>query len=1132
VTTWLVRARVTPPEVEGAVVPTARQVARFAGAEHVASLLWHATMHATPLLVLTLLGPGKNASYYVTTQIAYALYLVSSNVGDVLVAEGSIERHHLHRSFRAAARQVVAFLVPGTIVLVVGAPWILSAFGAGYSEDATALLRLLALSSVPNTAVSLLVSVAHVRGRLRRVVGIYAAIAVASLGGGALALGAWGLTGLGWVWLIAQGVAAVVLAVVTARDEPELVRAVRDEAVTGARSLMAAWRSRLVRDRLPRGLDRVPDEVRGWHGWELVSAHDDRLLLRRDDGAQLLRGATGPRGVDAVVAHTIGLRALADDERLGAIRARVPRVITAAEDGAWMVETACSGTPGPELPRDRQDDARATAVAALTAIHTATAETTVVDERVLAQWVDGPGQVVARALDGRDAARLEQVLADLRADLTGRTVTTSRVHGSASLSEVRFDDAGAVTGITDWEASGIGLPELDIAHLLLTERARTEGGEIGGHVAALAAEDHARPANPDLRWATLVRLAWLHHAAHHLLTSRQDLTHHWWLRRNVADVLAELVRTVPGTVRTSPRLTPGRVTVGLVVAAAVAWTVGLWGADPADMTDLGLLSLLTPLNVVALGLALAAFAIEVGRERPATWRLAAPVTLLATLLHGTPAVLYGTLRYAWAYKHVGILDFIDRHGAVDPNASSLDVYHNWPGFFSQMEGLLDLAGVDDPTRILRWWPLAIELATIPVLLFVFSAFGASRKVRWTGVLLFVVTNWVGQDYFSPQSEAFVLYLALVGVLLRGFARRPARRRWWERDLDDEAEAVRPPWSAGWTGALAVVLVGAIVTSHQITPFMVLVALAALAVTRRVRTGLLLATTFGLSLLWAGTGARAFVETNLADLASTMGKPTANAGENFVDAGRLSSAQQIVSQMGRLTVVGIVLVAGLAVLHQARLGRLRLEPLVLAGCPVVMVVSNSFDGEIVFRTYLFALPFLCWLAADGFWSARRGRTLRPGRRAVAVGVVAALLLSGFLFGYYGKDQWYRFSEDEVAASDLVLSSAPEDSLLVTGTDNYPMQFEDYERLTYVPIANEPVDSRDEVLADPAGVLSQWLSESDYEAGYILITRSQRDEADATGTLPVGALADLEDALRASDLFTTIYDTPDATVFVLA
>ncbi|HYI61124.1 MAG TPA: hypothetical protein VEW93_04905 [Acidimicrobiales bacterium] len=1156
---WLLKVAANPPEIEGAVAPTRRQITRFAGAEHVASLLWHATMHLTPLVVLAVLGAAQNASYYVAAQIAYALYLVSSNVGDVLVAEGAIERRHLHRSLRKAAVQVGTFLLPGVAVMVVGAPWILAAFGGDYRHDATALLRLLALSAVPNTVVSLLVSVAHVRGRLRRVVTLYAGVFVATMVASWLAMGPWGLTGVGWVWVVVQVVAALALGYVTARDEPELVRAGAEVLRVAARRAMAWARGRRARHRLPAGLDRVPAEVRGDHGWTVVSARDDRLVLRRDDDQQLVRAATGLRGVDAVVAHTIGLRALHRDPRLGPTRWLIPELVAASEDGAWMVETTCDGTPGSLLPPDLQPVAREAAVVALDRLHEACATVTVVDDRVLTQWVDAPGRVVARALaDPRAAARLEEVLDGLRAGLEGHRVVTSRVHGNLSMDDVLFSDDGQlVTGIVDWEATTSALPELDVLHLLLTERQRAGGGELGRHVVAMASDGldaaerrlRARtlPANLDLPEPLLVQLTWLHHVSSQILTSRPDLAHGWWVRRNVEQVLDHLVpapdparvrRAAPRRLRsadggTGPLRTPqpATVTLGLGALAVAAWVVGLWGADPGAMTDLGLLSLLSPANGAALGLLLVAFAVEVARARPAGWRLGTPVVLFVAAVHGTPAVLYGTLRYAWAWKHLGIVDYIDRHGSVDPGIDTLGVYHNWPGFFSQVAGLLDLMGVEEPFRLLRWWPMAIELATIPALLFVFSAFSDDRRVRWTGVLLFMVANWVGQDYFSPQSEAFVLYLVLLGVVLHRFPRRVARSRWWESRVERPQPAA---WPRPWAGAVLALLAVAIVTSHQITPFMVVVALAALWATRRVRSGWPLVATAGAGLVWVATGARTFVADNLRDLASTVGQPVGNAGGNFVDAAQLSAHQQLVSTMGRLTVAGIVVVAGVAVLRQVWGRRLRLEVLALAASPVLLVVTNDFDGEIVFRTYLFALPFLAWMAADGIWARRSEAPPGPGgraRRAVAVAVVSAVLLSGFLYGYYGKDQWYRFSEAEVAASAHVLAEAPPGTLLVTGTDNYPVQFAGYEDLTYVPIASEPGTEQRAVLDDPATVLGEWLADPRYEAGYVLITRSQRDEADATGVLPRGALTRLERDLRASPRFVAVVDTPDATVFAL-
>ena len=47
---------------------------------------------------------------------------------------------------------------------------------------------------------------------------------------------------------------------------------------------------------------------------------------------------------------------------------------------------------------------------------------------------------------------------------------------------------------------------------------------------------------------------------------------------------------------------------------------------------------------------------------------------------------------------------------------------------------------------------------------------------WTGIWLFALGNWIGQDYFSPQAFAFFLYLVVVLVVVRWLGRRPAMPR--------------------------------------------------------------------------------------------------------------------------------------------------------------------------------------------------------------------------------------------------------------------------------------------------------------------------------------------------------------------
>jgi hypothetical protein len=147
------------------------------------------------------------------------------------------------------------------------------------------------------------------------------------------------------------------------------------------------------------------------------------------------------------------------------------------------------------------------------------------------------------------------------------------------------------------------------------------------------------------------------------------------------------------------------------------------------------------------------------------------------------------------------------------------------------------------------------------------------------------------------------------------------------------------------------------------------------------------------------------------------------------------------------------------------------------------------------------------------------------------VALCVLLSGFLYGYFGKDSYYTFTQHEIDASAFVLEDAPHDSLLVTMTANYPGQFEDYEDLTYVPIASEPSESVQRIIDDPVTVLSGWLSGTEYEKGYILFTRSQEREVEALGVLPPGAFAKIRRALDASPRFRTAYASPEAQVYEL-
>jgi len=197
-------------------------------------------------------------------------------------------------------------------------------------------------------------------------------------------------------------------------------------------------------------------------------------------------------------------------------------------------------------------------------------------------------------------------------------------------------------------------------------------------------------------------------------------------------------------------------------------------------------------------------------------------------------------------------------------------------------------------------------------------------------------------------------------------------------------------------------------------------------------------------------------------------------------------------------------------------------------PAVVLAANNFGGEILFRVFLFSLPFAAFFAAHALVDLP---LLRGRLGALVPFVVSLALLAGFLLAHFGKDGHYVFTPEEVAAATWLADNAPEGSLLVEGSRNYPTQFHNYEYFRYVPIDREPLATRREIARRPVRTLERWMTDERDTAAYVLLTRSQQREETAMGFRPAGFLAGLEEDLRTSDRFAIAFENRDAVIFTL-
>ncbi len=573
--------------------------------------------------------------------------------------------------------------------------------------------------------------------------------------------------------------------------------------------------------------------------------------------------------------------------------------------------------------------------------------------------------------------------------------------------------------------------------------------------------------------------------------------------------------------------------------AALLWYFAL-PLNPDLISDFGLLSILPVQFYLSLAVLTLSFSLTLSAPRLTGWLLGSHLVLFILIVHGTPALVYDTLRYSWAWKHVGIVDYILRYGTVDRTIDTLNVYHNWPGFFASVALFFRVAGLDNALLVARaaaWAPVFFNLLNLGALYVLFGALVRSPRRVWLALWFVTITSWVGQDYFSPQAFALFFHLVALGVAARWFA---------VRDAPDAPRRAATPKSTVAAALLFLIgLFAVIATSHQLTPIFTVLSLGALILFTRNRALGLPALMAVMTATWVVYGATPYFRTEIADLVSSFGQLSENIEGTLINLSEISPAQRLVSLAGRALTLGVWGLAFLGVARHVFRWRARSDwgLIALTGAPFLVLAGNAYGGEVLFRVYLFALPFMgLWVASLFFAEDEAAlqdvlRNAQPEShmswwRSAAVVLLSALLLAGFTVAYYGKEQQFYFSPEEVEAAQTMYRAAPPGSLIVEGSPNYPSRFTHYEDYIHVPLAREPLASRERILAQPAAEMKTWMSGSVYTDAYLILTRGQRADIDALGELPPGSLGRIERALRDSPDFEVFFENEDAVVFTLS
>jgi hypothetical protein len=409
----------------------------------------------------------------------------------------------------------------------------------------------------------------------------------------------------------------------------------------------------------------------------------------------------------------------------------------------------------------------------------------------------------------------------------------------------------------------------------------------------------------------------------------------------------------PASRRTRLRLADLLLPVGIAL-----WAFGVSTTDATELGSYGLPPVLPTAFWAGVVLILVSAAVELGRDHVSGWRMALHAMALTVMLYGTAPLVYAQGRYSWLYKTIGVVQYVNANGQLN---RTIDIYQNWPGFFAFAAWFGKVAGVASPLAYAKWAQLVFELAALPLLYLAYDALSLTARQRWLALLLYTGTNWIGQDYFSPQGLGTLLSLGIMAIALRWlYVRKSSAPPSGQAGRDRsrlKSPRVRYPVLLG----AALLLVYFVLSfEHELSPYILAVQIGALAIARLVRPRWLPVVLVAIAL---GYLAPRFGYVNSTyGLLNSIGNFFSNARPPALQGGGVSAAQHTILRSQEALSLGMWFLAVLGVLLRRRAGRSVGSLALLAFSPFITLAMLAYGQEGVLRVYLFSLPWTAALAA--------------------------------------------------------------------------------------------------------------------------------------------------------------------------
>jgi len=386
---------------------------------------------------------------------------------------------------------------------------------------------------------------------------------------------------------------------------------------------------------------------------------------------------------------------------------------------------------------------------------------------------------------------------------------------------------------------------------------------------------------------------------------------------------------------------------GLILAASILWILSCLQArnDLPPRDELGLFSILPVTFFVAFGLLILSFFIVLKYvNKNQQCFLICQTLLLIFFLNLTPSIIEGTARFTTSYINYSAVDYISQTGHFDP---SITYILNWPGFSILFSIFSQITAIPGQTILLIYPTFFNTFFFVPLFVFFRLIFHDSKMV-WFATWFFLLANWIGQDYFSMQSLAFLGFVLILFLLFKIMNEGTLNLHW---------------------ALLLYFFFFYTVSSHLLSSLAVLCVVVAFYLSKQLKRTILLVSLICLIAGWTFFNAAVFLQDNLKTILGHVLDISVILKSNLENRLASGSASRVLAANIRVGYSGIII--GLALLgvfiswREKRFERLNKKMFAFLLSSLLLAAAFSYGGEVLERVFLFSLIPLVYFAIKTF-----------------------------------------------------------------------------------------------------------------------------------------------------------------------